>query len=292
MGPKVPKVSIIVVAHNSLPALSGCLKALDAAVAGIDHELILVDNASTDRSAAEAVQLFPLATVLKNDKNLGFAAACNRGAEVAAGEWLLFLNPDVTIDRDALAHLLTAAQSNENAGLISGRLRNADGSFQPTCRQFPTIGNIFFSRGSALAWLLKRPVTAGVRYTLPDYDQTTAVPAVAATMVMIKRDLFEQVGRFDTRFFMYMEDTDLSLRLHQHGRVNLFVPSAGGVHRWGEGTTVGRVRRLLWHHHSVWKYFLKHFPNGFSVVLLPLLLAANLAIQIVRPSKRARQEAS
>jgi GT2 family glycosyltransferase len=80
---------------------------------------------------------------------------------------------------------------------------------------------------------------------------------------------------------MYMEDTDLSLRLHQAGYVNLFVPSAGAVHYWGEGGRQGRVRRLWRHHMSVWKYFLKHYPNGFSVILLPVLLAANFCLSVL-----------
>jgi GT2 family glycosyltransferase len=87
--------------------------------------------------------------------------------------------------------------------------------------------------------------------------------------------LFDKVGRFDQRFFMFMEDTDLSLRLHQSKYANLFVPTAGGCHRWGGGSDVGRVRRLAYHHVSVWKYFMKHFPNGFSILPLPLLLLIN-----------------
>ncbi len=102
------------------------------------------------------------------------------------------------------------------------------------------------------------------------------MPAVSATAVVIKRELFDRLGGFDTRFFMYMEDTDLSLRLGQNGHENLFVPEAGGVHYWGEGSRAGRVTRAVRHHGSVYKYFLKHVPNGFSTVLLPALLAVNL----------------
>jgi GT2 family glycosyltransferase len=140
---------------------------------------------------------------------------------------------------------------------------------------------MIFSRGSILSSLLGRAASESDRYTLGDFTQTTEVPAVAATLVLIRRDLFDEIGRFDTRFFMYMEDTDLSYRLHLHDRINLFVPSAGGTHHWGAGSREGRVRRLWWHHMSVWKYFLKHIPNGFSVVVLPFLLASNLIVKIL-----------
>jgi len=107
-------------------------------------------------------------------------------------------------------------------------------------------------------------------------------------MVMIRRALFAEAGGFDKRFFMFMEDTDLSLRLCQLGYRNLFVPSAGGVHHWGKGSQAGRTRRVYYHHVSLWKYFLKHFPNGFSVVLLPLLLLVNFILVIMLPARGAR----
>jgi len=280
-----PQVSVIIVTHNSLPALTDCLVALGVAVRKVSHEVILVDNASVDGSVDEAARLFPQATVLKNEENCGFARACNRGAEAAGGEFILFLNPDLVIDPEAMGVLVAEARSRPEAGLISGRLRHADGSFQPTCRRFPTIGNMIFARGSAVSCLLRRGGSGDARYTLPDYRETTEVPAVAATMVLVRRELFARVGGFDDRYFMYMEDTDLSLRLEQLGRVNLFVPGAGGVHHWGRGSRAGRLTRLRRHHMSIWKYFLKHFPNGFSVILLPLLLTVNFLVLMILPRR-------
>lgn len=283
MSEYTPQVSVIIVTHNSLPVLADCLEALGAAVRNLSHEVIIVDNASVDGSVDEAARLFPRAAFLKNERNCGFARACNRGAETASGEFILFLNPDLVIDPEAVAVLVAEARDRPEAGLISGRLRHADGSFQPTCRRFPTITNMVFARGSAVSRLLRQDESGDARYTLPDYRETTEVPAVAATMVLVRRELFAQVGGFDNRYFMYMEDTDLSLRLKQAGRVNVFVPGAGGVHHWGRGGRAGRLTRLRRHHMSIWKYFLKHFPNGFSVILLPLLLALNFLALMILP---------
>jgi GT2 family glycosyltransferase len=273
-----PQVSVIVVTHNSLPRLGECLEALSQAMKSMRAELILVDNASRDGSPEEAVLRFPQATVIRNEKNVGFATACNQGAEVAGGEYLLFLNPDVVVDPDAVSNLLGVVENQPKAGLVSGRLRFPDGRFQATCRQAPTIANMIFSRRSLMYRLFGRAVDKGKVYTLPDYNETTEVPVVAATLVAIERQLFEKIGGFDRRFFLYMEDTDLSVRLNQAGYSNLFVPTAGGVHRWGEGSRAGRVTRLWRHHMSVWKYFLKHYPNGFSVIFLPAFLAINFTL--------------
>ncbi len=283
MSENRPTVSVVIVLHNSSEVLVECLTALRRATANLFRELILVDNASTDNPAEIVTAHFPEANLIAGERNVGFAAGCNLGAKAAKGEHLLFLNPDVVIDAGAVEQLLAAASENARAGLVSGRLRFPDGSFQATCRQFPTIGNMLFSRGSAPARLFFKGDAAAGRYTLPDASDTTRVPAVAATLVLIERALFDRAEGFDERFFMFMEDTDLSLRLEQNNRVNLFVPSAGGVHRWGEGARVGRWRRLWYHHWSLWKYFLKHFPNGFSVLVLPVLLLINLVLRALMP---------
>jgi N-acetylglucosaminyl-diphospho-decaprenol L-rhamnosyltransferase len=283
-----PQVSVIIVTHDSLPVLAGCLQALVRAIATTSCEIVMVDNASRDLTVEVVQRLVPSAGIIPNDRNLGFAHACNQGANVASGDFLLFLNPDVELDSDAIATLLVVMKDHLDAGLVSGRLRNTDGTFQATCRRFPTIGNMIFSRGSALVRLFSKKSSSGARYTLPDSPETTEVPSVAATMVMVRRPVFAKSGGFDRRFFMFLEDTDLSLRLHQLGYRNLFVPSAGGVHHWGKGAKAGRVRREYYHHVSMWKYFLKHVPNGFSVVVLPLLLLVNLLFLILLPARGAR----
>lgn len=287
MSDNPPQVSVVIVTHNSLPVLTGCLYALARAIAKTPYELIVVDNASHDQSIAEVTRQFPHARVISNTVNVGFGRACNHGAEGAVGEYLLFLNPDVELDEDAIAVLLIEIQAHPEAGLLSGRLRNPDGTFQATCRRFPSMGNMVFSRGSALSGLLSSPDSRRDRYTLPDFPDTTEVPAVATTMTLVRRALFAEAGGFDKRFFMFMEDTDLSLRLHQLGYRNLFTPSAGGVHHWGKGARAGRVQRAYYHHVSLWKYFLKHFPNGFSVLLLPVLLLVNFLFVIVLPTRGA-----
>lgn len=275
------RVSIIIVTCNSLPSVSDSLESLEAAVKNIDCELIVVDNASADGSAGVVRENFGHATVIQNGRNVGFAAACNIGADRASGEYLLFHNPDLQIDADAISNLLNAYAKREKVGAVAGRMRFPDGSFQPTCRNFPTLRNMFFSRGSALSRLVPR----GEVYTLPDCEETTEVPAVAGTFMMTKAHLFRSMGGFDRRFFMYMEDTDLCLRLARAGYRNYFVPSAGGVHLWGKGSQAGRFRRSCHHHLSVWKYFLKHHPNGFSLFVLPMVLLVNLVLRALLPKE-------
>lgn len=270
------KISIIVVTFNSFPALEQSLISLKKALSQLKSELIIVDNNSTDNSIEIARQLMPDCKVITNNKNVGFSRACNQGAKIAKGEFILFYNPDLSIDSEALKFLLEAYEQSSKPGALAGRMRFPDGEFQATCRRFPSVSNIFFSRGSVLSFFGKGNTT----YTLPDYDNVTEVEAVAGTFLMIKKELFEKIGCFDERFFMYMEDTDLCLRLNQAGCLNYFVPQSGGVHLWGKGSSGGRILRSYYHHLSVWKYFLKHYPNGFTIFLLPVMLLLNFILKI------------
>jgi len=272
-----PRLSIIIVTHNSHQVLDRCLAALPEAVGAWEWELIVVDNASDETMEPIVRGRFPQALYLSCVQNTGFAAACNLASKDAAGEFLCFLNPDVIADPDSLATLCQVAARDIKIGAVGARLRFPDGAFQATCRKFPNVFNILFSRGSVLSRLVP-----GARvYTLSDCSELTRVPALAATMMVIRRGLFHRVRGFDNRFFMYMEDTDLCYRLHRRGYTNLFVPAAGGVHAWATGSSAGRVRRAWLHHQSVWKYFLKHLPNGFSVLILPVLLSFNLLLTVV-----------
>lgn len=273
------RVSVIIVTFNSLPVLDDCLTSLKASLNGNCREIINVDNRSSDDSPSVVRKHFPGAKVIVNCKNVGFATACNQGAKNATGEYLLFLNPDVMIDGDAIEQLVTAIKNRDNTGVAAGRMRFPDGSFQATCRNLPRIDNMLFSRGSVFSKLYRN----GTVYTLPDYEVTTGVPATAGTMMMIKSELFNSVGGFDKRFFMFMEDVDLCLRLGLRGHTNYFVPSAGAVHLWGRGSNARKLKRNWHHHRAVWRYFLKHYPNAFSLFVLPFVLALNFLFVTILP---------
>ena len=278
------KVSTIIVTCNSGRFLSDCLTSLITATEDMDHELIVSDNRSTDDSLEIVERVFPSAVIVRNEQNLGFGKACNVGARKASGEFLLFLNPDMVVDKDAIEELRKAVEKVPEAGLVSGRLRFPDGSFQPTCRNLPTIGNLVFSRGSFLTKATTRD--SGNRYTLGDFAEVTAVPAVAGSMLMVRTSLFRQLGGFDERYFMYMEDTDLSRRATEAGYVNLFVPTAGAIHHWGKGSTTSKIRRKWRHHRSVLRYFFKYHRGVVSWVVMPVLLLGNFLLVAILPERR------
>ncbi len=255
-------------------------------ISSIGGEIIVYDNNSTDSTVKSIRAKFPSTKIIESEKNHGFGKAVNIAAKESSGELLLLVNPDVIIDQESIRILAEELQKRPQAAAATARLRNPDDSFQPNCRNFPTIQNIFFSRGSILSGVFK---SAG-NYTIEDSGQTIEVPAASATCLMIRKAVFDSIGGFDERFFMFMEDTDLSLRLHQKGYKIYFEPSAGAIHLWGKGSSISGTRRLYYHHLATWKYFLKHFPNGFSLILLPLLLIFNFALKSIANLISARSK--
>jgi len=284
-----PVLTTIIVTHNSSPSIIGCLSHLRESTVEIPHEIIVVDNNSTDNTPSIVRQKYPEAKVVTNHSNSGFADACNQGAALSSGRYLLFLNPDAFVDSDSITELIRVSDGSNNTGLVSGRLRYPDGRFQASCRNFPTISNLLFSRGSIISrFSWKSDISKKHTYTLSDYKEVTIVPAVAAAMVLVRRSIFEKIGGFDTRFFMFMEDTDLSIRLHESGYVNLFVPGAGAVHDWGKGSSVGKIRRTWWHHVSMWKYVKKHFEPSLFLSIVAILLVINFVVTSILPGHHGR----
>ncbi|MEW5922745.1 MAG: glycosyltransferase family 2 protein [Candidatus Zixiibacteriota bacterium] len=269
-------VSAIVVTFNSAEGIESCLKALSTEIASVGGDIIVYDNGSHDSTIRAVETGFPHIHLYRSSRNIGFGAGCNQAVAKSESEYILFANPDLIIDTGALAVLIETMSKLPDAGAVAARMRHPDGSFQPTCRKLPTSNNIFFSRGSIFGGRSEKN-----GYTLDDFGATAEVPAAAATCLLMRRDFFLSLGGFDERFFVFMEDTDLCMRIAAAGKKVYFEPRAGGIHHWGKGSSVSSFKRQWYHHMSVWKYFLKHYPNGFSLLLLPAALLVNLLLKTV-----------
>jgi len=279
-GDGTETVAVIVVTFNSATCILPCLESLKRETANCGGSILVFDNNSSDNTAELIKAKMPEVQIYESERNLGFAEANNKAIGMVEGDYILFANPDTVMDEGALGNLIKAIKETDDAGAVVGRMRNPDGSFQSTCRRVPNTRNIFFSRGSVLS-KLGIPARNGNSYTLGDFDDKTEVPAAAATCMLVERELFERIGGFDNRFFLFAEDIDLSIRIRQNQRKVYFVPEAGATHLWGKGADVSPMRRS-WHHHvAVWKFFMKHYPNGFSLLVLPAALFVNFTIRAV-----------
>jgi hypothetical protein len=229
-----PRVSVIVVSFNTRDLLSRCLKSLRSSHRPPETEAIVVDNASADDSSGMVAGEFPEVRLILPGENLGFAKANNLAAEEARGEYLLLLNSDAAVDEDAIPELARFLDEHPSAGIVGPRLRNPDGTHQPSARTFPCPMNLFLE-ATGLGGLVDRTHHYGF-----SGDETIRVDYVSGAALMIRRNLWRELGGFEESYFFYGEDADLCWRAKEGGAETWFVHTAGAVHEGGASTAALR----------------------------------------------------
>lgn len=249
--------SIIIVSHNSAPHLQRCL----SSVLNTDYpdfEVIVVDNDSRDGSVELVETAFPQVRLIRSKRNCGFGAANNLGAMQAAGEILAFLNPDTAAEPGWLGPLVQALDTDSRAGLATAKILLMD---HPDT--INTCGNDVHYTGLTLCRGTGQHRTA--------FGRLEEVTAVSGAAFAVRRDVFQALGGFDEDFFLYMEDTDLSLRVRLAGWRCLFVPNSVVYHdyrlRFGPDKTYYQERNR-------YLMLLKTLRVRTLLALLPALLLA------------------
>jgi len=277
-------VDVVIVSWNTREHLARCLTALAADAADPPLNVIVVDNASTDGSAAMVAEKFPHARLLAHADNVGFGRACNAGARVGAAPAVLILNSDCESAPGAVAAMLAALDGDATLGGVFCRLVNSDGTLQPSVhRALPTpwahVGDVFFRSSLRYAlyrtpalkrWLLAR--TARRHATAHD------VAWGGAACMLVRRSAFEAVGGFDEGFFMYGEDVDLCARLGAAGQRLRYLPEAIVVHAWGASTVQRPAAMLREAYVSRVRYFTKHYP-GWGGAVAALLATMEIGVR-------------
>ena len=259
-----PGLSVVVVTYNSSAEIRRSLPAVLAELRTAD-ELIVCDNGSTDGTAALARELAPAAILLPQGGNLGFGAACNAGAAAAANELLLFLNPDAIVApgfRDAIELPLL-----EQRGWAAWQgLVTAEGGAIVN-----TAGGVVHFSGIAWAGGAGRPLAeapAGPR----------EVAFASGACLAVRRDAWERVGGFSEPFFLYHEDTDLSLRLWRAGERVGIEPRAVCEHEYEFDKGPDKWRYM---ERNRWATIVRTYPGALIAALAPALVATNLALYVV-----------
>jgi GT2 family glycosyltransferase len=253
--------------------LSRCLDSIKAA-GDVGYEVIIVDNASSDGSQAMLARQYPEARLILNSQNLGFAAACNIGIKASAGKYPVLLNPDTVVEAGCFKSLFYLMESNPKAGIAGPKVFNSDGSLQPTCRAIPGYFNILFARKSPITaiWPGNPGASRYMLRVLPE-DKPSPVPALAGVCLILRREMLEQTGLLDERFFMYLEDIDLCLRASQKGWPVFYVPQARVTHDWGKSSEQEKDRMDEEHRRSMYMFFEKnHRPSILQKVYLKAAL--------------------
>lgn len=257
-----PRVSVLIVAYESAPVLPRCLLALKAQTFR-DFEVILADNGSSDGGARAAAGAHPDVTLMELGANLGFAAANNRAAAVASGEWLALLNPDAFAEPDWLERLLAAAEAHPGADAFASLQQAADDD------------RLLDGAGDALT-LAGLPYRMGYRRPRPARIPAGEVFSPCGAAMLVRRETFLRLGGFEERFFAYCEDVDFGWRLRLAGGRTRLVPEAVVAHV-GSSTLGARSDFALFHgfRNRLW-CFARNTPRAALPWLAPLHTAATL----------------
>ena len=265
----MPKISVIISTWNSGKVLPKCLGSL-AKQTFKDFEVIIIDNGSSDNSIEDLHKKWPAIEfqIRKLDKNTGFAAANNLGAQLATGEWLALLNSDAFPDPTWLENLLLAAEYEIKFSFFASRQLQAGAP-----HLLDGAGDAYHISG--LAWRSYSGFPAA-QFGLESVEVFSACGAAA----FYSRQAFLQVGGFDESFFSYLEDVDLGFRLRLQGFRCLYVPKAV-VHHIGSATLGVRSEFAYyhWQRNFIWS-FIQNMPSGLLWKALPVHLMANIIYQL------------
>jgi GT2 family glycosyltransferase len=290
--PDAPDISIIIVSYNTRAMTLDCLRTLGANCGTLTSEVFVVDNASADGSADAIRESFPHVTVIANSRNVGFGAANNQAMALAKGRYFLLLNSDAFIKPGALAALHQYLETHAAVGVVGPRLLNEDGSLQISCFRYPSptrawLENLWISS------LLRSHPTIGDYRRWP-HDSERKVDWVIGACLLVRREVYEKVGGFDERFFMYAEETDWQARIRDAGWTIGFTPTAEVTHLGG-ASGKDQPARINEHffksldiyerkHHGIAGIFFLHLAMVVGGVLRFVLWGAVL---VLRPGRRS-----
>ncbi len=310
-------ISVIILNWNTRVLLEQSLRSLQRPQPDITLEVIVVDNASGDGSREMVAEKFPDVILHVNPYNMGFGEGNNNGAKLAKGRYLLFLNSDTVVEEGTLTRVVEFGDANPTVGIMGPKLLNEDGSLQYSCRRYPNLLTGFF-RNTPLGRLLPTNRFAS-DYLMKEYDHEMPrdVDWVSGAALVLRRELYDQIGAFDEAFFMYCEDVDLCWRGNHAplpvglrnlcevvvpSNVNVFsigsedekpvgtwrvtyLPQAVIYHYIGKSTDQAPTRMTYEFHRSQHLFYKKHY-RAFTPLwvrpIIPLGIALRATGQMVR----------
>lgn len=253
------KLTIVIVNYNVKEYLRQCLHSVERAISGMNIEVVVVDNASTDGSIEELSPLFPWVKFVASKENLGFACGNNLAVRESRGEYVLLLNPDTIVGEEVLKECISFMDNHADAGALGVRMLKANGGFAWESRRGVPTPFTSFCKMVGLCSLFPKSRLVGhyyMRYL--DENEPARIEIVSGAFMMLRRSALEEIGLLDETFFMYGEDIDLSYRLLKAGYSNYYLPLSI-IHYKGESTQKTTFRYVQNFYNAMLIFYNKHF---------------------------------
>ena len=247
MSEKIPVSGAIVAYHNRGEILE-CLKSVTERTKDVELKLFVSDNGSDDGTPAAVRAAFPDVTVIENGANLGFGAGHNKVLPLLSSRYHVMINPDITLEEDAIGKMVSYMEEHPEVGLMMPDIRHPDGTRQVLPKRDPRWW--FMIAGKFLPAVRSAYCRADEAMDVP-----TEIEFCSGCFMMIRTDLFKKLEGFDERYFLYMEDADLSRRVRAEAKV-VFFPGAKVTHAWHHESAKS-TKALKLHIESAREYFAK-----------------------------------
>lgn len=256
-------LSIIIVTYNSAAQIEACVASLAPALDGVAAEVIVVDNASADGTAARVRQRFPHVRVIARARNAGFAGGINAGLAVARGRYVAWINPDTEVVDGRFAGVVAWLDAHLDTAIAGLKLVDAQGRIEPSARGFPGFHSALGHRYSLLTRLWPgNPFSKRYLGTEADRDGVTRADWVSGAALVHRRQLAADLGGLDEGFFMYCEDVDFCYRATLGGRAVRYLPFVTLRHEIGASSGAVKPAMIRARHESLWRYYRKHFRRN------------------------------
>jgi GT2 family glycosyltransferase len=270
----MPRLAIVIVNFNAREHLETCLTSLEAAPPETSHEIVIVDNASTDGSAALVRSRWPAVRILEQPENRGFAAANNTGIRATAGELVLLLNNDTIVPPGALDRLVGRLDANRAVAVAGPRL--VDGEGMPELSFGPMISPLGELSQKTVMALYTRGIGPAVRRVRRATNREHEVDWVSGACLLVRRSPAEAAGLLDERYFLYTEDVDFCAAIRAQGHRVLFTPAAEVVHLRGRSRATAPAASTAAYRKSHLAFYEKHHPAWVPALRLYLRLKGQL----------------
>ena len=257
-------LSVLIVSYNTRELLDGCLTSVISMLnLGSDHEVVVVDNASADGSAAMVRSAFPQVRLLANEQNRGFSAGSNQAIQSSSGRYVMLLNPDTVVRSGALGRMMELLDDDAEIGVVGPKLVYPDGSFQHSAFTFPTLPMIFLDFFPLNYRLMDSRLNGRYPRALYDVGEPFPVDHPLGAGLMVRRRVIEEVGLLDESFFMYCEEIDWCMRIKDAGWQVYCCSQAEVVHYEAQSTAQFRDEMFIELHRSRYRLYEKHYSGSF-----------------------------
>jgi len=277
-----PDLTAVIVSWNVCDLLRRCLTSVSdcggsdpggASPSHLNVKVIVVDNASSDGSVEMVRAEFPQVRLIANDENRGFTAANNQGLAASQGRYLMLLNPDTELAGDALTKMAGYLDEQPRVGALGPQLRYADGRLQSSRRRFPTLATALFESTVVDEWWPDNPFSRRYRMADTPDDAIQPVDWLVGACLLVRREVYQQVGGLDEGFFMYSEEIDWCRQIKSAGWEIVYLPTATVIHDEGKSSEQVVSARHVYFQSSKVRYFRKYHGAAQAELLRWFLLA-------------------